>query len=113
MALARIAIGAGLMALPGTLLRPWLGPVAATPGAKWLARAAGGRDVALGVGLLLAARHDAPVRGWLEAGTLADATDAAASLLAVRSLPRGGGWVIAGAAMMGVVAGRRLVSALP
>ncbi|MDQ4132272.1 MAG: hypothetical protein M3179_03495 [Actinomycetota bacterium] len=112
-AIARIGIGAGLLVLPRTLLRPWVGSDASTPGAVFLARGMGGRDVALGLGLLLAAHRNAPVRGWLEAGMLADGTDAVSSLLAARHLPNGGGWVMAAAAVVGVAAGRRLVSALP
>ena len=112
-ALSRIAVGAGVAVAPKAVLGRLLGRDSASPGAQLLARAAGGRDVALGLGLLLAARHDAPVRGWLEAGTLADATDAVASLLAARQLPHRGGFVMAAAAIGGVVAGRWLVSSLP
>lgn len=110
--MARIAIGAGLMLLPRTVLRPWLGRDAMTPGAAFLARGMGGRDIALGLGLLFAVRRGAPVRGWLEAGMLADSSDAVSSLLVARHLPRGGGWILAGAAVAGAVAGRQLVASL-
>ena len=112
-AIGRIAIGGSLLVMPRLLLRPWIGRDVMTPGATFLARGMGGRDLALGVGLLLAARHNAPVRGWLEAGTLADTADAVSSLLAARQLPHGGGWVMAAAALVGVVTGRRLVASLP
>lgn len=112
-AIARIGIGAALLLLPRPLLRPWVGADVTTPGAVFLARGMGGRDVALGLGLLFAVRRDAPVRGWLEAGMLADGTDAVSGLLAAKHLPHGGGWVMAAAAVVGVVAGRRLVSTLP
>lgn len=113
LAFGRIAVGAGLVVAPGLLLRPWIGADAASPGTRLLARAMGGRDIALGIGLLLAARHEAPVRGWLEAGILADATDAAAALVALRRLPKGRAVLMALAGVGGALAGRRLVSSLP
>jgi hypothetical protein len=66
----------------------------------------GARDLALGLGAILAMRHDAPVRGWVEAGGLADAGDLAATLLAWRSLPRASRWGVAVLTAGGVVAGR-------
>jgi hypothetical protein len=95
----RIALGVTAMLTPSIPLRPWVGrEVAWRPRAKLLARALGARDVALGLGVLLALRHDAPVRGWVEGGGLADAGDAVATLLAFRTLPRAGRWAVLGAA---------------
>jgi len=54
----------------------------------------GARDVALGAGALLALRHDAPVRGWVEAGGLADATDVVSVVLAFPRLPRTLRWMV-------------------
>ncbi|MFN2607271.1 MAG: hypothetical protein ABR511_05160 [Acidimicrobiales bacterium] len=82
-ALGRISVGATLLVAPTRVLRPWLGADAATYAARTLARTAAGRDVALGIGTLLAARHGAPVRGWLEAGAFADSVDASLSLTAL------------------------------
>ena len=48
-------------------------------GAKLLSRMVGARDVALGLGTVIALDRGAPVRGWLEASALADGADAAAS----------------------------------
>jgi hypothetical protein len=112
-AIARIAIGAGLIVTPRVVLGRFLGRESASVGAQWLGRGMGGRDIALGLGLLFAVRRGAPVRGWLEAGMLADSTDAVASLLAARDLPGPTGLLMAGAAVGGVVAGRRLVTSLP
>jgi hypothetical protein len=61
---------------------------------KLLARSFGIRDVALGMGAILAMDRGAPSRGWLEAGGLADAGDLLATLLAFRSLPRFGRWTM-------------------
>jgi hypothetical protein len=71
---------------------------------RLLARALGARDVALGVGVLLALRHDAPARGWVEAGGLADAGDVLVTLAALKELPRRGRWAVLAAASAGVLA---------
>jgi hypothetical protein len=47
----------------------------------------GGRDVALGLGTVIAVDRGKPVRGWLEGSALADAVDCLACLLARRELP--------------------------
>jgi hypothetical protein len=88
MAFTRIGLGIVLMLLPGPLLRIWLGRGASSPFSRLLARSVGGRDVALGLGTLFALRHRAPVRGWLEATALADASDSFTMLMAARHLSR-------------------------
>ena len=55
---------------------------------KSVLRSWAGREAALGVGLLMALRHDTGVRGWLEAGALADGADAAAALTAFKGVRR-------------------------
>jgi hypothetical protein len=69
-------------------MRPWLGRGMGRPTEKLLARSLGGRDIALGLGAILAMDRGAPTRGWLEAGGLADAGDLLGTLLAFRALPR-------------------------
>ncbi len=69
-----------------------------------LASALGARDVALGLGVLLAMKNDAPVRGWLEGAALADTVDFAATLAAGSGIPRGprlGILALAGASAVG------------
>src|SRR5581483_8084416 len=64
---SRIAIGAVALLAPAVPLRPWFGrDFAGDPRAKLLGRSLGARDLALGVGVILALRHEAPVRGWVE-----------------------------------------------
>ena len=113
LALGRIGIGAVALLTPGPALKRWLGPGSARPDTRWLARAVGSRDVAIGIGTLFALKHQSPVRGWLEAGALADAGDLVASLLGIRELPRVRALGTAGAALGGVLWSRRLVSQLP
>jgi hypothetical protein len=42
----------------------------------------GARDLALGLGVLVALKRGAPVRGWLEASAVVDGVDATACVLA-------------------------------
>ncbi len=91
----RIAIGVTALLAPTLPLRPWVGrDFAWQPRAKLLARSLGARDLALGMGVLLSLRHDAPVRGWVEGAGLADAGDALATLLAFGKLPKTGRWLV-------------------
>jgi hypothetical protein len=91
---ARAATGLALMLLPGTLGRAWIGPAAREPGGQVMLRAVGARDVALGFGALRAAQRGAPVRGWVEAGMLADTVDALAMLAAFRRLSGPGRFLV-------------------
>lgn len=82
-AAARVAIGVGATLAPGAVSRAQFGTD--TPGQRILVRMLGGRDLVLGLGALMAARHgSAGLRGWVEAGGVADAVDAFAFV-------RGGG----------------------
>ncbi|HSK97578.1 MAG TPA: hypothetical protein VK891_13240 [Euzebyales bacterium] len=76
-AVGRIAIGVVATVAPTAAGRFQFG---SAPPAQTLAiRMLGARDLGLGLGALLAARHgSAAVRGWAEAGALADAVDAVA-----------------------------------
>jgi hypothetical protein len=111
-AAARIGLGVVAAVAPTVVARPWIGEEAHGPGAKVLGRALGGRDLALGLGPVLAARRDAPIRGWVEAAALADGVDTVATLVAFRRLPRRGRWLVlataGGAAAAGVLAAQSL-----
>jgi hypothetical protein len=90
----RIAIGVTALVAPTVPLRPWVGgDFAQQPRTKLLARSLGARDLGLGIGAVLALRHDAPVRGWVEGGAVADAGDALATLLSFGALPKGSRWL--------------------
>ena len=115
MAYGRIVLGATFLIVPRLALRHWPGPVegstrATSSVAGLLARSVGGRDVALGVGTLMALRHGSPTRGWLEAGVVADATDAVAIGIALRHLPKGRALAMMAGALGAAVMGRRLGS---
>lgn len=101
----RIGLGATAVLAPSIPLRPWVGrEVAWRPRAKLLARALGFRDIALGVGAVMALHHDAPVRGWVEGGALADAGDVLATLIAFGTLPKWGRWLVLASAASAVAA---------
>lgn len=51
-----------------------------------LARMTGARDIALGLGTLVAIDKGAPVRGWLEGSALADAVDCISAVIARKQL---------------------------
>jgi hypothetical protein len=95
MAWGRIAIGVTALVAPTLLLRPWVGrEFAWEPRAKLLARSLGARDLALGIGVIQALRHDGPVRGWVEGSGLADAGDCLSTLLAFGKLPKSARWLV-------------------
>jgi len=103
----RIAIGVTALLAPTAPLRPWVGrDFAWQPRAKLLARSLGARDLALGIGVILALRHDGPVRGWVEGGGVADAGDVLATLLAFGKLPKAGRWLVLLSAGAAAAAGR-------
>jgi hypothetical protein len=100
----RVALGVLAMVGPDLALRPWVGRPGG-PERRVLARSLAGRDIALGLGALLAARRRAPLRGWVEAGSLADAGDVLGTALAFGRLPRAGRVLVLGAAAGAAVAG--------
>jgi hypothetical protein len=83
----RIAVGVAFLVAPSLAGRLWVGGDARRPGARVLARAFGARDLALGLGVVIALDRGAPVRGWLEASGLSDAADFTAGLLDPGALP--------------------------
>ena len=106
LALGRIGLGIAAFLAPRLPSAPWVGGgEAQRRSVKLMARALGARDIALGVGPVLALRHDTPVRGWVEAGGLADAGDLVATLLGWSSLPRRTRYV-----MLGIIAGSAAAS---
>ncbi|MEA2715843.1 MAG: hypothetical protein QOI99_160 [Actinomycetota bacterium] len=112
-AAGRIGLGTVFTLTPGLALRAWPGDGSHDHAvSRFLARSTGGRDLAIGIGTLLAMRKDAPVRGWLEAGMLADAVDAVAILGVARTVPKGRALVAFAAAAGAVVVGRRIVDAI-
>jgi hypothetical protein len=117
-ALGRVALGVTALAWPSVPARPWVGAAADDVAAQVFGRALGARDLALGLGALVALQGPAAgtrsARGWVAAGALSDALDVVASLKSWPDLPRVTRWLVAasagGAALAGaagaLVAGR-------
>lgn len=112
MGAARMTIGATAVLAPAGVTRRWLVHGSPSPDATTVTRMAGGRDLVLGLGTVLAARHESSaLRGWLEASGLADAIDAYAFLRdrGFRARPRFAGLLAAaGAAAASVWLARRV-----
>jgi hypothetical protein len=77
----RVGAGIALLLAPRRVARVWTGESGEPLPATLALRGMGARDVALGMGLLMALETGSPARGWLEGAALSDATDAAATLL--------------------------------
>ena len=85
--IARIVVGSAMFLMPNLVAKLWTGERADGVSADLGLRGMGARDVALGLGLVMALDRGAPVRGWLEAGVLSDSADAVGTLMNWRDLP--------------------------
>lgn len=108
----RVLAGVVLFLAPRLGTRVWTGEHDDDAPTQLAVRSLGIRDVALGTGLLVALERGAPVRGWLEAGAMADAGDALGTVASWRGLgrPRGFFWFLAevGGALFGIELANRL-----
>jgi len=108
----RIAIGIAAVVVPGPAVEA-IGARSGSSGlAPLLARMVGTRDIALGLGTIVALDRGAPVRGWLEGSALADAGDCVAAVLGRRSMTprafRTTAGIAAASAILGALLGRQL-----
>ena len=106
-----MAIGAALVLAPG-LARVFAGPSARQPGVALITRAAGIRDLAIGVRTLQALAGGTSVRRLLVDGAVADAVDLGAVALAWPHLPRVARLAIAAAASAATALGAWLATEL-
>jgi hypothetical protein len=102
-AIGRLLFGVGALAAPALSGRTLAGPGGELPDAQAFLRGMGGREIGLGLGLLAAIRAGAPVRPWIIAGVLADASDLAGIAGAWTHLPEAKRWL--GLATAGAAAG--------
>ena len=107
----RIAIGLAAMLAPGLASRA-MGGRRSGGVAPLFARMLGARDVALGLGTVIALDRGKPVRGWLEGAALADTADCVSCVLARESMPPAAaavaGGLVGASAILGVLLSRRL-----
>lgn len=108
----RVLFGLALLASPRAIGRSWIGPAAETAGGAAAVRAVGARDLVLGLGVLMAARRGAPLRGWVEAGVAADAADVAITLVGFSGLPTTGRLVTLATAGGSAIVGGMLARSL-
>ena len=92
LAAGRLLIGAALVAKPQSQVGAgWVGGEEANrPTTALLFRSVGARDMALGIGTLVAARSGSPLKPWLLGATLADTVDLAATFAAGKAIPKSG-----------------------
>jgi hypothetical protein len=108
-AVGRVGLGVAALVSPSVPARPWVGSSADELSAQVFGRALGARDLALGLGALVAVRK-APTDpwaagAWFAAGALSDALDAAVTAAAWPRLPRITRWLVAASAGGAAVAG--------
>jgi hypothetical protein len=103
MAAGRILVGVALCAAPD-LVAWWAGDDVRGPGGRVVVRAAGGRDVALGLGTLASSGDAEQLRRWLVASSVADAVDFATTLAGPRTPGRNAVLAMAAAAAAGGLA---------
>lgn len=87
LSLTRVLIGTAAFVAPKRFARAWTGDAGSGPATSMAMRGLGIRDVALGLGTLLAIERGRGARSWLEACALADAGDALGTLAAFGDLP--------------------------
>jgi hypothetical protein len=108
----RVALGVAVLSAPGFAARAVSGASEPVGVEALFARMLGARDLALGLGTLLALKKGAPVRGWLEASAMVDGADCLAAVLARKRMSaaaHAGTIVLAsGSAVIGAVLARRL-----
>ena len=111
LARVRIAIGVAAVVAPGLGSRALSGRKASGI-EPLMARMLGARDLALGLGAVIALDRGAPVRGWIEGAAVSDTVDAVASLLAKKRMSPGAFratvLLAGGAAVSGAYLSRRL-----
>jgi peptide-methionine (R)-S-oxide reductase len=84
----RALFGVAMLAAPAPIARSWVGAHGAPASA--LTRALGGRDIAIGAGLALAAARGRDPSMWLAGGVLADTIDGIATVAAGDDIPHNG-----------------------
>jgi hypothetical protein len=105
LAALRSMLGVAALVMPERAGRAWIGEGASGRNRAVLLRALGGRDVALGVGALMATEREGELARWLAVGALSDLVDALATAAGFGALPRFRRWMViaasAGAAVVG------------
>lgn len=108
----RALLGVAALMMPERAGRAWIGDGASGRDRAVLLRALGGRDVALGVGALVASGRGDDPAGWLAMGALSDLVDAVATAAGFGALPPFRRWMVLTASAGAAVVGFRLAKNL-
>jgi hypothetical protein len=108
----RSGIGMGFLVAPRPSVEGWVGKPAGRAAAL-TARSFGGRDLALGLGLLRSLGNGGGPAAWLIAGAVADASDAFAILAGYRELPPVRRVAFLASSSVATIVGLRLARRLP
>jgi hypothetical protein len=103
--LSRVVIGSAAILAPGRAMNFWLGVDPEPKSVKAMGIAIGARDLALGVGTLVALSRDRGSAVWLQVGVLADAADALATVRAFSADLRNPRMAVAAAGACGAAVG--------
>jgi hypothetical protein len=89
LAVNRTAFGTKYLVQPRSAGDSWIGRAARAPGTQVIVRSQGARDIALGLGALVALLRgrEGEARAWMAAHALADGADTAATWVARDRLP--------------------------
>jgi hypothetical protein len=114
LAAARCGVGLAAIIRPATALRATGLDRATAERAAWTARLLGGRDLALGFGLLHAVARRLPTHGWVAAGLIADSVDVVvlSTATARRDLSPAAGTLAALLGASGVAAGLPILAGI-
>ncbi len=108
----RMAIGAAAVAAPRLATRLMSGRRESEGIGPLFARMLGARDIALGLGTVIALDRGTPVRGWLEGSALSDTADCVSCIVARENMSAAAFGASAGlgaaSALLGVYLARRL-----
>lgn len=95
--IVRVGLGATALVVPEMAGRAWIGEGASGRDKAVLLRALGGRDAALGLGVLLSAHHSGALRRWVLLGALSDFFDTVSTAAGFTALPTLRRWLVLGA----------------
>lgn len=112
LSLGRVAFGAFMVLAPRRAARLWTGENDESAISAMAVRGLGARDMAIGMGALVALEEDGDVAGWMRAGAISDAGDALAVLSnfgKMRGLRR---WALLATSCTAVYAGMKAADGL-
>ncbi len=113
LAATRVLLGCAALVVPEAAGRAWIGQGASGRDRAVLVRALAGRDIALGLGALLALRSKRDVSRWLLMGAASDLVDTAGSAAGFGALPPRRRWLVLAASGGAACAGVVLAGTLP